>query len=439
MKKKTIYIPIEWSNRELDSFIFFTNQAIKKKFRIIIGSKRAIFDYIKKKRDKAGIFFYKGGLEKYLCELISKKCNAHVVLDQEIGPINNTNLSFKIPTRFYYNTLPFINGYLCVGRKVFDVAKKTILKRMKGKIYLSGWPRFDLNKPKNRVFYLNEIRLIKKKYQHFNLFCSNFICTNFNQIKLLKNKQGIEHWKNSNAYKEIPQIIKRKKNGFREFNLFRNFLVNYEKNRKLPILIIRPHPNENIDDWKKMLKNFKKIKLEREYDVAPWIHCCNLLLHRGCTTSIQSLISKKKVVFVKIQKKIELEKENISHKISDKIISNPNKLLEKIENKKKLNYLIKNGFLYDNTKVNSSNKIVNQFNLLNKINKEEIQGYEIHQKIIYELKTLIYRLKNIIYPSNFKIKNPDGFKKKYFYKKLKLLKSDFKLIKEVNKNLISIE
>ena len=96
MKKKTIYIPIEWSNRELDSFIFFTNQAIKKKFRIIIGSKRAIFDYIKKKKDKAGIFFYKGGLEKYLCELISKKCNAHVVLDQEIGPINNTNLSFKI-------------------------------------------------------------------------------------------------------------------------------------------------------------------------------------------------------------------------------------------------------------------------------------------------------------------------------------------------------
>ena len=148
---------------------------------------------------------------------------------------------------------------------------------------------------------------------------------------------------------------------------------------------------------------------------------------------------KKKVVFVKIQKKIELEKENISHKISDKIISNPNKLLEKIENKKKLNYLIKNGFLYDNTKLNSSNKIVNQFTLLNKINEEEIQNYEIHQKIIYEIKTFIYRLKNIIYPSNFKIKNRDGFKKKYFYKKLKLLKSDFKLIKEVNKNLISIE
>ena len=89
-----------------------------------------------------------------------------------------------------------------------------------------------LNKPKNKIFYFNEIKSIKKKYKYFNLFCSNFICTNLNQIELLKNKQGIDHWKNSNAYREIPQLINRKKNGYKEFNLFKNFfLVNYEKNK----------------------------------------------------------------------------------------------------------------------------------------------------------------------------------------------------------------
>ena len=85
---------------------------------------------------------------------------------------------------------------------------------------------------------------------------------------------------------------------------------------------------------KKIVKTFKKIKLEKDYDVAPWIHCCNLLLHRGCTTSIQGLISRKRVFFLKLQKKIRLEKENFSHKISDKIISNPKELLKKIVNKK---------------------------------------------------------------------------------------------------------
>ena len=148
---------------------------------------------------------------------------------------------------------------------------------------------------------------------------------------------------------------------------------------------------------------------------------------------------KKKSFLFEITKKIRLEKENFSHKISDKIISNPKELLKKIVNKKKFNYLVRNGYLYDNTKDNSSNIIVKQFDLLNKINEEEIQNYKIHEKTIYTLRTIFYRIKNIIYPNKFKNKNPDGFKKDYFYKKLRLLKSDFKLIEEINKNLISIE
>jgi len=58
LKKKTIYIPIEWSNRELDSFIFFTNQTKKKKFKINIGSKRAIFYYIKTYIDENILSWY---------------------------------------------------------------------------------------------------------------------------------------------------------------------------------------------------------------------------------------------------------------------------------------------------------------------------------------------------------------------------------------------
>ena len=100
---------------------------------------------------------------------------------------------------------------------------------------------------------------------------------------------------------------------------------------------------------------------------------------------------------MKLQKKIRLEKENFSHKIYDKIISNPKELLKKIVNKKKFNYLVRNGYLYDNTKVNSSNIIVKQFDLLNKINEEEIQNYKIHEKTIYTLRTIFYRIKNIIY------------------------------------------
>ncbi len=50
MKIKTIYIPIEITKRELDIFLVFANEAIKRKFRILLGSKEAIFFLLKKEK-----------------------------------------------------------------------------------------------------------------------------------------------------------------------------------------------------------------------------------------------------------------------------------------------------------------------------------------------------------------------------------------------------
>ena len=57
--KKTVYIPIEWKNRELDSFILFSKFLIENNFRIIIGSKKSVFFLLKRKKKRSGIFFYK--------------------------------------------------------------------------------------------------------------------------------------------------------------------------------------------------------------------------------------------------------------------------------------------------------------------------------------------------------------------------------------------
>ena len=65
-----------------------------------------------------------------------------------------------------------------VLEKAFEVAKKTISKRINGKLYLVGWPRFDLNKPKNKIFYFNEIKSIKK---NINILIY-FVLTLFVQI-----------------------------------------------------------------------------------------------------------------------------------------------------------------------------------------------------------------------------------------------------------------
>ena len=78
MLKKSIYIPVEWISRELDSFILLVKFALKSKFRIFLGSKRTIHLYLEKKKTNNGVFFYKGGLKKETCQFIDKNCDINI-------------------------------------------------------------------------------------------------------------------------------------------------------------------------------------------------------------------------------------------------------------------------------------------------------------------------------------------------------------------------
>ena len=62
--RKTIYIAIEIKAREFLSQLILSSLALKNNYRIIIGSKDSIIDYILKKPSNGGILLYKGGIHK---------------------------------------------------------------------------------------------------------------------------------------------------------------------------------------------------------------------------------------------------------------------------------------------------------------------------------------------------------------------------------------
>ena len=57
--KKNIYIPIEITHRELIPRLYLSYLLIKRGYRVFIGSKRGIFNFIKNKKICEGIFFTK--------------------------------------------------------------------------------------------------------------------------------------------------------------------------------------------------------------------------------------------------------------------------------------------------------------------------------------------------------------------------------------------
>ena len=84
--KKTLYLCLEIKVRELLPKIYLSYLAAKKKFRIYLGSREEIFNLILNKEKKAGIFFYKAGMQKEMTDMIDLKIDHHVVLDEKISP-----------------------------------------------------------------------------------------------------------------------------------------------------------------------------------------------------------------------------------------------------------------------------------------------------------------------------------------------------------------
>lgn len=433
-RKKHIYIPIEIFYREFLPRLYLASKAIKKNYRVYLGTKYGIdqiLDQKKKLNQFGGIFFYKGNIiqnKSYLGKIM-QTCESFVSLDEELGPaVPNKKLSLSIRAVFNKKIKKFF--------VLSSQWKKRIIqkdKRFKNIIINSGWPKYDLISDKNFSYYLKESKKIRKKFGSFYLFSSNFgTLSNQGLKKMMTNLDN-------NYSKSFCQ--KRKKlfeKNLRDFYDFIKELNSYYSNGGKKKIIIRPHPSEFFHhDWKKNTKNIKdKIDVIYENDVIPWIIASDGLIHRGCGTSIDAYILNKKAYYWIPKREIEKYEKNLPYKISKRI-----KNLKYLENnKKRLNlnkkFLSKEVENFKN--INSSEKIVKELDKLNTIIECPLKedSYAKMKFIFYIIK---FKLKNF-FLTNVNTKFPKIIEKSLvenFFKDLKI-KSKIN-IKRINSEALEIE
>ena len=154
--KPNIYIPIEVMYRELTQRVYLAGRLAKAGYRVYIGSKEGIYNLIKNKKIKEGIFFYKsafGQNTKTTIPLV-KKCDHAAVIDEELG-IGMAYAPSQIEGRII--NLKYISKLFVIGNEI----KKEILKRAgtyKKIIVSSGWPYYDVLKTNYlKYFFFNLI------------------------------------------------------------------------------------------------------------------------------------------------------------------------------------------------------------------------------------------------------------------------------------------
>jgi surface carbohydrate biosynthesis protein len=391
MKKKTLYILMENQVRELNTYLLISIIASYKGYRIYLGTQYSIFKLLKLKKKRGGIFINKGSSIKGLSKLIKKKCDKYIIIDQEISPgYSDYFYNFSIPARHYEDTLLYVDRYYCINDKVKKIAEKTLLKEnSKLKIKAVGWPRFDIMKGQFNCIFQSQILKFKKKYKNFILFNSDFGLVSkhdiemFDTTKIFRSKDIKFVKKNNLIKKDIRNhVIK----DFLKFKIFLSNIVSKIGNTKI---VIRPHPAESLTEWKKIVKKSKKIFLEEPtYDATSIILAATHVIHRGCTTGYQSLVSGKKTGYLDL---INENRKPYYFRPSlfnlSKKIKNENNFLQWLRNNRSSNSKI------INTKLNkilniknklSSERIIDDIETLNVKSENKHNAFELYN--IFQVK-----------------------------------------------------
>ena len=162
-------------------------------------------------------------------------------------------------------------------------------------IIATGHPRFDLYSPKYQSYFGDEVNALNKKYGNYILVNTAFSYSNNGEggvgfifkPTLSYDAKTIEHreyrfkrW--HNQMQSVAGIV---------------YLVN-KLSIKYPDtnIIIRPHPSEDLEYYKKIFDGIANVLIIYEGAVTPWILGSKVLIHNGCTTAIEATLAGKPVI-----------------------------------------------------------------------------------------------------------------------------------------------
>jgi surface carbohydrate biosynthesis protein len=260
---KTIYIPIETKVRELDSKILISYQALHEGFNIVLGSISGVVKVAEKVGK--GVFFFKDNSFIQFNNLLNKDLifAVHdvegVVFDSVDSLIDRYLNPGGYPGGLERSDIQFISG----------VIQKNILNDYKSNLFLVGEPRFDLHR---EVFYPFFRNYNKSPKQDYILITTNFAYVNNEWINYDKLSRDITAELVIKSYSSLIET------------LAKNF-INY-------LIVIRPHPSENLAYWTKLSVQHKNVIINHSDNVINVIKNAKAVVFSDSTSGLESILLK---------------------------------------------------------------------------------------------------------------------------------------------------
>jgi len=282
--KLLLFCPIETKAREMDAKTLLACVAAERGHKAIVGDMvelRGLVPFMPR-----GVYLSKSipdKMEKYfkrykeLGYAVTSWCEEGLVfLSREIYKKKMVSVG-----ALAYTDLFFAWGENQAGAVVEKVPEAG------SKIRRVGNPRMDLLRRPYREIYRKTAEERRSEYGEYLLFNTNFAAVN--------NVIGAEH-----AFQDSRKRgkIATEEDEEHYWRFFEHRRTIFEKmadlvadvSRKYPRtrILVRPHPSENHDTWRKVAAGLENVDVVYEGTVVPWLLGARAVIHNGCTTALEA-------------------------------------------------------------------------------------------------------------------------------------------------------
>jgi surface carbohydrate biosynthesis protein len=284
---KTLILPAEIYSREFDARLLQGLLALSNGWRVIVGSKALINRSIW--RLPRGVYLCQTLTHKRLTMLkILRKLGFAVYGWDEEGLIY-LNRDVYLMRRVSMDTLAQLESVITWGFQGADD-----LGHRSKKVGLTplpfGNPRFDLVRPDLHALYATEVSAIRQRYGNFVLINTNF--SSFNPIisvhDLKPRTTSDKHPPSDGEKAQFAKVLAHRK------GIFERFLTDlpaFTRKHSDTSFVIRAHPGENEETWKKVFSGQANVFITREGSSVPWLIAAQAMIHNSCTTAVEAAIA----------------------------------------------------------------------------------------------------------------------------------------------------
>lgn len=366
---KKISIIVDNPQRDIAGYTYLSEELVKNNFLVfltpmynfhevfLINPDLVILNHARKKKlSSSGI------------DLIIKYCSLSgikiVIIDSE-GGLFKKNFINKYK-KFINESGSKIDKYFLWGSNKINLVNKKNLHNY----VVAGHPRFDL------FFLKNYNNKFLKNFKKKNYILVNSSFPRLNPIE--GDKIGLNKFQ---KYKS-SRLYNNQKLYFDKFLKFFKFFSKLNQNINF---ILRPHPFESVETYKKEFRDYSNIEVVNKGDIFFYLKNCKFVINHNCQTSLEAILAGKNCI-------------NFSNYELAKGLSILDKISTRVENEDQLKKVI-NKYLTKN-KVNGLKKkkqlVAKYYNNVNQLSSPYIIS---HIKLLFS----IINNKHVLKPSIFRI------------------------------------